>query len=218
MTRGFESHPLRHKNCAIIFVMAIQLSDVTNLLGFTNTRASDPIRPSGPASNPETREDKKVLLSWETVTRTHYSIKGNPKMNRTLLIIGAVIALLLVAMGEFLMIAVIASIIFLRYILSASPARAVHHTITTHGIDYSGQFYDWTELKSFHFVNTDGTDVLCVDTIDRLPGRLFLLLNPGDMEKVKESVGRYLTFLPEAPKTFADKVYEAAADKISVNN
>ena len=38
------------------------------------------------------------------------------------------------------------------------------------------------------------------------------------MEKVKELVGKYLTFLPEAPKTFADKVYEAAADKISVNN
>ena len=67
-------------------------------------------------------------------------------------------------------------------------------------------------------MNTDGIDILCVDTTDRLPGRLFLLLNAGDMEKVKELVGKYLTFLPEAPKTFADKVYEAAADKISVNN
>jgi hypothetical protein len=197
--------------------MAIQISDVTNLLGITNTRAKEPVLPSKPVFSPENEGERKVLFEWDTVTRQTSPLKSSSKMNRSFLIIGAVVALLLVAMQEFLLIAVVASIIFLRYILAATPARAVHHKLSNHGIDYSGQFYGWGELKHYFFKSAEGTDVLCVDTVDRLPGRLFLLLNDVDKVKVKEIVGKYLTFLKEEPKTFADKMYEAASAKIPLN-
>lgn len=197
--------------------MAIKLTDVTDMVGITNTRAKEPTLPVKPTFDPEKEGDRKVLHSWETVTRTQAPIKSAPKINRSFVIIGAVIALLLVAMKEFMLIAVVASIIFMRYVLSATPARSVRHTISNHGIDYSGQFYGWNALTKFFIKSIDGTDMLCVDTVDRLPGRLYLLLRSGDREKVKEIVGRYLTFLEEEPKTFADRIYDSATSRISTD-
>lgn len=195
--------------------MAIKLIDITDMVGLTDTGAKEPTAPTKPSFDPDKEGDRKVLHAWETVTREHRPIKGASKVNRSLVIIGAVVALLLVSMQEFMLVAVVASMLFMRYVLSATPPRSVSHTLTNHGLVYSGQFYGWNELSKF-FIRSEGeNDVLCVDTVERLPGRLYLHLNSGDAKKVKEIVGRYLTFLKEEPKIFADRMYDTAVGKIS---
>ena len=198
--------------------MPIRLADVTDMLGFTDSRAKDPLAPVKPSFTPEGEGDRKVLFAWDTVTRNHMPIKGVSKINRSLVIIGAVVAILLVSMGEFMLIAVVASIIFVRYVLSSTSGRSVRHTISNHGIDYAGQFYGWNELKQFFFKVDGPTDVLCIDTVERLPGRLYFLLIPGDKNKINEIVGQYLTFLKEEPKTFIDHMYDSIVSKIDTDS
>ncbi len=195
--------------------MSTPLTKVTDFLGFTNTKRAEPVRPSGGAYNPD-QEPRRTLHTWEADSRTNFSPTGKVQINRTFLIIGVVVAIFLAAMGEVLLIAVVASIIFLQHILAATPAEKVRHTISNYGIDYAGEFYGWEELRSFFISSKEGVDTLCVDTIERLPGRLYLLLNQGDTEKIRETVGTYITYLQQEPKNLADRVYEAATDKINV--
>ncbi|OGC47818.1 hypothetical protein A2886_00330 [candidate division WWE3 bacterium RIFCSPHIGHO2_01_FULL_42_13] len=197
--------------------MATRFTDITDFLGVTNTKEKEPILPVKPSATPESEGERRILFSWDTVSRVGYSDRGNPKLSRTLLIIGVVVAFLLVAMGEFLLIAVVASIIFLRQVLSATPAEAVHHDLTNHGVSYSGEFYSWGEFSNFYLAEDKGVDVLCLNLTNRVPGRLYLLLSSGDREKVKDIVGQYVSMLPEEPKTFFDKVYDFAASRISID-
>jgi hypothetical protein len=197
--------------------MAIKLADVTDMFGFTDSRAKDPLAPVKPTFSKEGEGDRRVLYVWDTVTRNHMPMKGVSKINRSLVIIGAVVSILLVSMGEFMLIAVVASLIFVKYVLSSTSGRSVSHTLSNHGVDYSGQFYGWNELRLFFFKFDGTSDILCVDTVERLPGRLYFLLKPGDKEKVREIVGQYLTYLKEEPKTFFDKMYDTISSKIDVD-
>lgn len=197
--------------------MAMQFRDFTNFMGVTNIKKELPEYPKEQKFDIREAGPRKVLLAWETLSRSDYKPeKLSSKKNRTLLIIGAVLGLLFISMGEFLLIAVVASIVFIRHILSATPPRSVEHVLSTHGIDYSGEFYAWNELKSFYFTKDSGTDILCVDTTERFPGRLFLSLRPGDKEKVKEICSEYLTYIKTEPRTAVDKVFDAAFSKINL--
>ena len=206
-----------HAKC-YYFHMPMQVRDITNFMGVTNIKKVQPELPTTPVFDIATAGPRKVLLSWDTLTRSTFKPeKLASKKNRSMLIIGAVLALLLISMGEFLLIAVVASIVFIRHILAATPPRQVQHSLSTHGVDYSGEFYAWNELNTFYFTKDDKTDVLCVDTTERFPGRLFLNLKAGDKDKVKKIVGEYLTYLHQEPNTAVDKVFTAAFDKINLD-
>lgn len=197
--------------------MAVKFTDVSDFLGVTNTRANEPVLPSKPSFDPEKEGERKVLYEWDTVTRIQPKIMVASKVNRSLLIIAALVALLLVSMKEFLLIAVVSSIVFVRYILSATPGESVHHKITNHGVDFAGQFYSWADLKHYFFISHENHEMLCIDTHNKLPGRLFMIIQTSEKEKIKEIVGKYLTFLQEPPSSVVDKMFETAFSKIKVD-
>ena len=195
--------------------MPTPLNKLTDFVGLTKTRQGDAALVAKPAFVPE--GDRTILFEWNTVTRPQIAVLSAPKLNRSFVVIGGFIALLLILMHEFLLIAAIGSIVFLWYALSASPVEQVNHKITNHGVEYAGQFYGWNELSKYFFTKTGSMDSLCIDTVDRLPGRLFFMINQADKETIKEIVGKYLIYLEEEPRTFADKWYEKAIGKISFN-
>jgi hypothetical protein len=121
-------------------------------------------------------------------------------------------------MQEFLLIVVIASAGFLYYMLSKSPAKEVKHEVSNHGLMYAGEnFYYWYELKQFFFKSDVGGTILCVDTVEKLPGRIFLNINPVDKDKLKEIFSKRLVFLEEEPKNFVDKMYGSAISKFALD-
>lgn len=197
--------------------MAIRTKDITNILGLTNNHTERSELPTNSKFNPEGAGPRKVLLKWEAVTRAHVSPSNtSEKRNRVFIIIGVVLALLLVSMGEFLLIAVVSSIVFIKTILASTAPRTVEHVLSTHGIDYSGDFYGWEELKTFYFRRDGDLDVMCVDTVSRVPGRLYLSLMPGTKDKLKEIVNEYLTYIPVEPRSALDKMYSSVADRINL--
>jgi len=195
--------------------MPIKLTDITDYVGITNTKQNEPELPKKPAFDLEKEGARQVLYEWDAVNVISTS-KPSAKMSRTFVVIGVVVALLLVLMQQFLLIALVASVVFLYHVLSSVSAETVHHKLTNHGVDYAGSFYTWGELQRFYFKTQEGSSILCIDTKERIPGRLFLILRTGDEQKVKEITSRYISYLEEEPKTFADKIYDSAAKRVVV--
>lgn len=190
----------------------MNIADVTNFLGVTNTKEAEPKPPVMPGFDPEKEGERKTLHKWTAPGRAVK--KGlSQKTTRSMIIIFSVVALLLIIMQEFFLILAIASLIFISYILSATPPEDITYVISNHGVDYNGQFYSWGELKHFFFTSDGEMDTLNVDVTNALPGRLFLTVKPGDKEKLQETFSKYLPFLEEAPRTILDKAYDSVAGK-----
>lgn len=194
----------------------MQITDITNFLGITNTKSKEPEPSAKPVFDPEKEGERKVLHRWETYSRTQKKI--DKKLLKTLLVISVVVFLLLIVVKEFWLILVVVSILFLYYMLTVTSPDRVTHEILNHGVIFAGEYYSWVDLKNYFFAVRDSTEVLCINTVEPLPGRLYFLVNPGEKEKVKEIVGRYLPFLEEEPKTFIDKMYDSASKRLMIKS
>jgi len=189
---------------------------ITDFVGITNSRANS-VKEVQPDSTPTPSQKKEVLFQWTIATRPQVGALATPKFNRSFTVLGGFIVLLLILMQEFLLVAAIGSMVFLWYALSASPVEVVTHTITNQGVEFAGELYAWEELSRFFFTKTGTMDTLCIDTKERLPGRLFFMVESSDREKIKELVGRYLTYLEEQPKDFTDRMYDRIVNRISLD-
>lgn len=196
----------------------MQIKDVTSFIGLTRKKdAFTPVDSSSAAQiDPKSYGEKIVEYTWTAPNRI---VKEIPlKSAKTLIVIAVSVSLLFALMQEFLLIVVIASAGFLYYMLSKSPATEVKHEVSNHGVRYAGeQFYYWHELKQFFFKTDGGEVILCVDTVERLPGRLFLNIAATDKENLKEIFAKRLVFLEEEPKGFVDKMYGSAISKFALD-
>lgn len=223
--RGFDSHTLRHfiytfpfvLLSAIILLMAdTPLTRVTDYLGFTNVRSKEPVPPTeGPSFLTDNYGEKKILHEW-TIVSHPTQVMNIPKLNRSYTVIGIFIAFLLILMQEFILIAAVGSAVFLWYVLSAAAPEEVTHRITTHGVEFAGDFYPWPDLKQFFFTRTGNMPTLCIDTTNSLPGRLIFMINAGDQTKLREVIGKYIQYLEEPPQNVTDKFFKSAADRINL--
>lgn len=196
----------------------MKFTDVTNLLGITTPQAQNVETPTKPKFDLEKEGEKKVLYKWTTDARhTPDKLKVDPKRNKTLLIIGVVIVFFLAIIQEFFLILVIASIIFIKHVLSATPPEKITYMVTNHGVDYAGQFYYWNELKHFFFTKDAHGETLNADVENKLPARLFLTINPGDKTKLEKIFGSYLPLLEKKPEDFIDKTYASIVDKLDLS-
>ena len=196
----------------------MQIRDLTSFIGLTRKKEAPALTnvTSAPQVDPKSYGEKLVECTWSAPNRVVKEI--SQKSAKTLIIIAVSVSLLFALMQEFLLIIVIASAGFLYYMLSKSPATEVKHEVSNHGVWYAGeQFYYWHELKQFFFKSDGGGTVLCVDTTERLPGRLFLNIDPADKDRLKETFSKRLVFLEEEPKGFVDKVYGSAISKFALD-
>ena len=196
----------------------MQIKDLTSFMGLarrTYTPAtSNPT--SVPPIDPKAYGEKVVEYTWTAPSRVVKEM--SQKSAKTIIVIAVSVSLLFALMQEFLLIIVIASAGFLYYMLSKSPVTEVKHEVSNHGVLYAGeQFYYWHELKQFFFKNDEGSTLLCVDTIEKLPGRLFFHIDPIDKDRLKEIFDKRLVFLEQEPKGFVDKVYGSAISKFSLD-
>lgn len=159
--------------------------------------------------------EKVIEFTWTGQSRVQREIQQ--KGAKTIITIIIAVCILLALMQDFVIIAVISSIGFLYYMIIKSPTREVEHEVSTHGLWYAKEhFYYWHELKQFFFKKDGEHLILCVDTVEPLPGRLFLNINPDDKEKIKEIFSKRIVYLEEEPKIFLDNIYNALVSKINL--
>lgn len=195
----------------------MKIKDLTSFVGLTR-RGEVPAVPEQQVKKPDPSMYGEKIIEYTWTAPNRVLREMSQKSAKTIIVIAVSVSLLFALMQEFLLIVVIASAGFLYYMLSKLPTTQVTHEVSTHGLFYAEeQFYYWYELKQFFFKGDADALFLCVDTIERLPGRIFLNINPADREKLKEIFAKRLLFLEEEPKGFVDKVYGSAISKFSLD-
>lgn len=192
-------------------------------MGFTQPK-EEPQAPKAdnPVLTPEQEfqnvltQPKAVLYAWEALSRPQKS-PVNKKTAKTFMMIGIVVALVLVAMQEFILILGVISIVFLTYVLTNTPPENMKYELSNHGLDYGGQFFYWNELSRFFFVVNEGLEAVAVDTVNKSPARLFLTVLPDNKEQVKSILAKHLLYLEHEPKTAIDKAFDTVLGGINTN-
>ena len=146
----------------------------------------------------------ETLLEWESPERAFK--KYTREFYRRMGVILIFFAFLLLAIQDFMVIAVLGVIFFVVYVFHSIPPRKVVHKITTNGFYYAMDYhYMWSELRSFYFEKKDSIRYLILNTVDPLPGKLYVILGKEITEDtVLKTLNQYISF-DENP---ASNVYE----------
>ena len=158
----------------------------------------DPHResPTGPS-------EVKTLLSWSAPGRP-FKKKGREYFINILLIMLAV-QVILFLFSQYLLMLVVASLVFLAFALATVPPHDFHYRITSEGIKVEDHFFLWQELYDFYFKHRDGQDILHVRVKDFYPGELVIVLNGISPEHVKTVLLPYLPYREYVKPTFIEK-------------
>ena len=143
----------------------------------------------------------KDLFVWQAPVRPFK--KRNKEFFTTVFAVAFLTAVIFFVIGGLLPVVVIASLVFLVYVLSTIAPETVEHKIISRGISFAGKTYFWDQLTRFWTTQRFGSELLVVETI-RLPGRLEFVINAEDKDKLRQLLSLKLPY-EEASPTFLDK-------------
>lgn len=158
---------------------------------------------------PPAPKEIKTVLVWKSPARPFK--RRDREYFTTIAAIVFLLGVILLFLKEFLLIGVILAFMFVSYVLATVPPEEVEHKITTEGITTGGKSYLWNEMKDFYFVQKWGSKIVNINTKLKFPGRLIILLGNEEEKRIKEELGKYLSFRESAPITWMDN----AADWLS---
>ena len=145
----------------------------------------------------------RTLLSWHAPGRP-YREKGK-EYYVNILLISLFVGVILLLFHEYLLILVLASLVFLSYALSVTPPGTLFYKISTEGVMVEDHFYIWDELYDFYFKQKDGHDILHIRTKWFVPGELLLVLGEVHKEHVRDVILKYLPFREYVRPSFTEK-------------
>lgn len=157
-------------------------------------------------------EQEQFLLSWKSPSRPFK--KREKEFFTTIGAIVFLLAVILVFIKEFLLIAAIIALAFVAYVLATIPPEQVEHQITSKGLNSTGHFYKWEELIDFWFGDKWNQPILYVSTKSKFPGRLVILTNGQEPGKIKELLIKYLTFKEKPEKNWMDDAAKWLSEKV----
>ena len=171
-------------------------------------RMPDP-QPQEPEETQEKNE--KEIFSWSAPSRAFVQREREfwVKVVAVCSIFGLILFIVEGAMPVILMI----SIIFLFYVLSTVRPENIEYKITNLGIKLGGVTNYWDNIGRFWF-SKKGNDQILVLDMTSFSGRLELVVNSKEKDKIREIVKKYIPE-EEAPQTRLDKAGEWIDSKLS---
>jgi hypothetical protein len=153
----------------------------------------------------------KELYSWQAPERIF--IPRNRKWYTYLFLLLLIIILILLFLKQFIIIAPIAALGFVTYVLASVPPHQVHHKITNEGVNTDGKSYLWTELYDFWLTRKGDQAMIHIDTYLNYPRRLILLVGEGEIDKIKEAMLQYIPFREIPKESLMDKAANFMSEK-----
>ena len=160
---------------------------------------------------PEDTTHKEVSHPNEVRTILEWTAPGRPFRKRgkqyylTSLLIMLLVEVILFLFSQYLLMLVVASLVFVAFVLNTVAPSNFKYRISTEGITVEDHFFLWQELYDFYFKKKEGIDVAHVRTHSFIPGELTLTLGGVDREHVKSALLPYLPFREIIKPTFMDK-------------
>lgn len=147
-------------------------------------------------------KETNILLSWKAPLRPFK--KQDREFWATVLSIVFLLAVILFFVREWLLIAVMVSLVFVYYAFSSVPPEEIENQILNKGIRFTGNQYPWEAITRYWFTKKWGQKILNLDLKEGFPGRLQLLLGDRREEEIKEILKKYIS--EETPRpSFLDR-------------
>lgn len=156
-------------------------------------------------------KEEKTIYQWEALERP-YQRRDREFWTTALSVLGLV-SLILFFVKEFFLIAALAALVFLYYVLTTVPPSKASYKLTNKGL-YLGtaQRVNWEVLKRFWIDQKWGYPVLNVETWLRFP-RVVSLVIPKDEERIiVKTMEKYIPQEKDSPN-FTDKFSSWVANK-----
>lgn len=163
----------------------------------------------------QSEERSKVLLSWKAPMRPFK--KRDKEYYTTIGAIVFLLAVILLFLKEWLLIAVMIALAFVSYVLASVPPGEVEHVLTNKGVKTGGKFYAWGDLQQFWFSQKWGQLMLVIGVKTGFPGRLLLMLGDQDKTGVSKVVGKYLE-LNRPELTWGDRAARWLSRKVPLES
>lgn len=158
----------------------------------------------------------KVIYSWQSPSRIFKKRNKNFWVN-VLSILFLVGLILILAGGQYMLLAVFISLTFLYYVFSTVEPEISEHKITNRGFVYFGQNYTWDTIKQFWISEKNGAKTLNLElSTQSIIKRISPLIGDGDVDKIRGTLLNFLVEEEVAPN-FLDKSSEWLIKKIPLD-
>ncbi|MBI2028672.1 MAG: hypothetical protein HYT07_03630 [Candidatus Levybacteria bacterium] len=145
----------------------------------------------------------KTLLEWSAPGRPFR--KRGSQYYLTSILIMLLIEIILFLFSQYLLMLVVASLVFVAFALNTVPPSNFRYRISTEGLTIEDHFFLWQELYDFYFKKREGVDVVHIRTHSFIPGELTLTLGNVDREHIKTALLPYLPYREYIKPTFMEK-------------
>ena len=156
-----------------------------------------------PNPTPNSTYFPKTLLSWAAPGRPYK--KRGKQFFATSLLLALLIEVILFLFGQYMLMLVVASLVFLSFSFVLVPPKDFQYKITSEGLMVEDHFYLWQELYDFFFKRREGVDILMVRTHAFIPGILSITLGSMDRQHVLQVMSPYLPYREVVRPTFMEK-------------
>jgi hypothetical protein len=133
---------------------------------------------------------EKNLFVWKAPSRPFK--RRNKDFWMTVMAIAGVFGLILFLVEGVMPVILIISIIFLFYVLSTVEPENIEYSITNKGVKIADKRIDMELLTRFWFARRFNNELLVFET-RMMPGRLELVINTKDKEKIRKVLLEYLS-------------------------
>jgi hypothetical protein len=141
---------------------------------------------------------EKTLFQWRAPSRPFK--RRDRDFWMTVISIAGIFCLILFFVEGIMPVIMIISVIFLFYVLSTVEPEEVEYTITNKGVKIGDKMTDLEQLRRFWFTRRFSDELLVFETF-RLPGRLELVVDQKDKEKIRKALSDYLVEEEAAPSS-----------------
>lgn len=160
--------------------------------------------------NPTVPAPEQILLKWMAPSRP-FKMRDR-QFFTTVIVIAILLGILLAFAREWMLIAVIAAMVFAYYVWSIVPPEEIEYSITTRGLRVHGQLYRWDELVQWWVEDKWGQKMIVIVAPMVVSRRLHLLLGQTNEEQVKQVLEKYLV-MEQLPETAMDKAGRWISEK-----
>jgi hypothetical protein len=155
----------------------------------------------------EGNSNKAVCFEWEAPVR-HYEPKTRTYF-RALIALGILLTLALYFLGEYLLILVVWSVVFVYYVKAAIPPQNAIYKLTRFGIQFYQHTIPYDALQSFTLVHKTKNNLLRIFVSGENPYEIHILLPTGELEeKIMKFLEEKVPFVEQVPKTDIERFAE----------
>ncbi|MFA6005611.1 MAG: hypothetical protein WC775_03970 [Patescibacteria group bacterium] len=144
--------------------------------------------------------NKTVYFEWEAPVR-HFEQKTQSYF-RAIIALGVLLTLALYFLGEYLLILVVWSVVFVFYVKAAIPPQNALYKLTKFGIQFYQHTIPYEVLRGFTVVHKSTNTLLRIFVSEENSYEMHILLPQGDEEeKILAFLEEKVPFIEHIPKT-----------------